>query len=132
MKVKINGIDRLVILINLVITGAILWAAAKWFPGCVQIKDFGTLVVATLLIWLATVVIILLCPIILLAGAATDNDIVLVVAFIAICILFLFSQVIAITILSNMLDGFTVVGFWPKILISIVDSLLCVKVSYSQ
>ena len=44
-------------ILNLFITGLILWMASKMAPEQVQIKDFGTLALATVSLWLVTIMI---------------------------------------------------------------------------
>lgn len=44
-------------ILNLFITGFILWMASKMAPEQVQIKDFGTLALATVSLWLVTIMI---------------------------------------------------------------------------
>lgn len=106
-------------LLNFVIDGLILWAASKLFPQTVQIDGFGTLVLATLLLTVIAVIVGLLCVLVAAIGAACDNAIWLIIGFVAL----LFSGVIAMTILSNNLGGFNIIGFWPKVLLSLVMSL---------
>lgn len=43
-------------ILNLFITGLILWMASKMAPEQVQIKDFGTLALATVSLWLVTII----------------------------------------------------------------------------
>ncbi|MBQ9018642.1 phage holin family protein [Candidatus Saccharibacteria bacterium] len=103
-------------LLNFVIDGLILWAASKLSPHTVQIDSFGTLVLATFLLTVIAVIVGLLCILIAEIGMACDNALWLIFGFVAL----LFSDVIAMAILSNSLGGFNIVGFWPKVLLSFV------------
>ena len=111
-------------LLNFVIDGLVLWAASKLFPQVVQIDGFGTLVLVTFLLAVVAVIVAALCVLVAAIGVAFDNTLWLIIGFIAL----LFSSVIAMTILSNNLNGFMVVGFWPKVLLSLVMYLfgLCI------
>ena len=60
---------------------------------------------------------------IILVGAVFENAIWTIIGL----ILLLFSEVIAMTILSDSLDGFMIVGFWPKVLLSICFFLFHLK-----
>lgn len=110
----------MITLLNFVIDGFVLWAASKLFPQVVQIDGFGTLALATFLLTAIAVVVRLLCVFVEVIGAACDNVIWLIIGFVAL----LFSGVIAMTILSDNLEGFNIVGFWPKVLLSLVMYLL--------
>ena len=109
--------------LNLVISGFVLWAASRLFPATVQIDSMGTLVLTTILLWVVSLIIWLLCILVMGIGAIFENAIWVIIGF----ILLLFSEVIAMTILSNNLDGFMIVGFWPKVLLSICFSLFQLK-----
>ncbi|MBR2997401.1 phage holin family protein [Candidatus Saccharibacteria bacterium] len=110
---------------NLILGGAILWATSKLFPAIVQIADFKTLVIALVLLSITTVVIGLLClggiAIGLLAGDIGS----VVIGMIAI----LFANVIAMYIISACLDGFNIVGFWPKVILAICFSTFQVNLT---
>ena len=106
-------------LLNFIIDGFILWTASKLFPQTVQIDGFGALVLTTFLLTIVTLVVGLLCILIMIIGAAFDNAIWSIVGFVAL----LFSSIIAMTVLSNNLGGFNIVGFWPKLLLSLAMSL---------
>lgn len=107
-------------LLNIVIRGFILWVASLLFPETFQINDMRTLVLATVLLWVVSLIIELLCALAMGAGIALDNVIIVICGL----TLLLFSEVITMTILSNNLDGFMIVGFWPKVLLSICYSML--------
>ena len=115
-------------LLNLVIGGLVLWAASRLFPATVQIDGTRTLILATVLIWVVSLDIGLLCLLIMRIGAVFENWLWVIIGI----ILVLFSEVIAMTILSNHLNGFMVVGFWPKVLLSICFSLFRLKAPSSD
>ena len=110
-------------ILNFIICGFILWIAAHFFPATVQIDSMGTLALATILIWVVGIVVGLLCLLMFGVGALFEN----IPWVIAGIILALFSDVIALTILSNNLSGFMVVGFWPKVLLSVCFTLFSLR-----
>ncbi len=125
MKLRISGTD---IMIHLVLAAAIMSTAAQLYPESVQIKNFATLVVATILIWIVTGIVHLLCLIAGASGVAMES----IFLWIMISVIDLSAQVIAISIMSAILNDFTVVGLLPKALISIAYAFFCSKVAYEQ
>lgn len=109
-------------ILNFIITGFILWIAAKFFPPYVQIDNFGVLALATLLIWVVEVIIAVICVLLLAAGAAIENIPIIIIAFAVL----VFTDVITFSILSTHLDGFLVNGFWTKVVLSICCNALTI------
>ena len=107
-------------ILNLIIDGLILWAGTKIAPDVVQIEGTGTLILATVLLTVITTVVALVCVAIMGIGAACENVTWTIIGLVAV----FFSNVIAMWLLSMWLPGFAIVGFWPKVLISICCSLL--------
>ena len=107
-------------LLNLAITGVILWIASSLFPATVQIDSIKTLALATFLIWIISSMIAFLCAFMAVIGMAFEKWVWVILSVIFI----FFSEVIAMTILSNDLGGFMIVGFWPKVLLSICFSIM--------
>ena len=115
-------------ILNLVIGGLVLWAASRLFPATVQINGTGTLILATVLIWVVSFAVALICILIAGIGAVFENWIWIIIGI----ILVFFSDIIAMTILSKNLDGFMVVGFWPKVLLSICFALFHLRAPSSD
>ena len=103
---------------NLIIGGIILWIASKIFPRTVQIADFKTLVIAIVLLSVVTVLVAVLCYVIAIISALAGNFGTTLISIIAV----LFANVIAMYIISDYLVGFNIVGFWPKVILSICFS----------
>lgn len=119
-------------IINLFLHGLILWAAWQLFPDTVQIDGFGTLVLVTLLLWVISLVIgliaILIFGLSVLIGAG-DGLAALISAIVGIVLCFgllLFADVIGLDFLSHQVQGFMVVGFWPKVLLAILFSVFSI------
>ena len=102
-------------ILNLLITGAVLGCSAWLFPDVVQIDGLFTLVAATVLLWLISMAVSWLSIIIMMAGAVIGSGEGVLLGF----LVFLSSQVITLYILSANMPGFTVEGFWAKVLIVI-------------
>lgn len=107
-------------ILNLFITGLILFAANWLFPDVVQVDGLGTLILAAVLFWLVGVVIAFVCTLVVVAGVLFENPLWVIVGFIAI----FFIHVITLSILSATLSGFAIIGFWPKVLLSLAYSML--------
>lgn len=114
-------------IINFAITGGILFLSGRVFPAQVEIRGFWTLVLATFLLWLLTVLIRVVSRL-LIVFAIIAGGLSLILASFTVS---LFAQVIAITLLNTIIDGFMIQGFWIKVLIAFFISLLCVKVKIS-
>ena len=102
-------------ILNLFIDGLILWGGSQLFPGVIQVGGTGTLILATILIWLITTLIQGVAALIAGAGIACESIVWTITGF----VVALFSGIIAMAILSNVLAGFAIVGFWPKVLLAI-------------
>ena len=97
-------------ILNLFITGLILWMASKMAPEQVQIKDFGTLALATVSLWLVTI----------MAGGLIFES-----CSWAILGLFIMAaaKILALYAIDSWVPGLSIVGFWPKFWIAIACSL---------
>ena len=107
-------------ILNFFITGLILFVANQLFPNVVQIDSLGTLILAAVLFWLIGIAVVIVCAVIMIVGLFFDNPLWVIVGFVAI----FFIHVIALSILSATLSGFAVIGFWPKVLLSLAYSML--------
>lgn len=105
---------------NLFINCLVFWVSSLLFPKCVQISNFKTLVIAVVLIWLVTLMIDLCGMMATIVGVVVVNPLLAVFSIIFV----LFSDIIAMAILSSYLEGFMIVGFWPKFLLALCCSLL--------
>lgn len=114
--------------LNFFIVGLVLWAASQVFPDIVQIDGVWALVIAVILMWLIEFVIAVLSTIIIELSACADNIVGMIIGL----IILLFANVIGLSILSSILDGFMVVGFWPKVLLAIAFLFLRVGSSSSS
>lgn len=107
-------------LLNFVLIGFILYVASCLFPETVQIDGFWTLVLATVLLEVVSLFIGVICIIAIAIGATAKDVLWIIIGLIA----SLFSRVITMYALSNFLDGFTIDGFWPKVLLSVCFTVL--------
>ncbi len=107
-------------ILNFFITGLILFVANQLFPNVVRIDSLGTLILAAILFWLIGIAVVIVCAAIMFVGLFFDNPLWVIVGFVAI----FFIHVIALSILSAALGGFAVIGFWPKVLLSLAYSML--------
>lgn len=105
--------------LNLFIDGLILWAGSQLAPGVIQISGIGTLILATILIWLISALVRGVSMLVTGVGITCDSIVWTGVGIIAV----LFADILAMAILSNVLAGFMIVGFWPKVLLAICFSI---------
>ena len=115
-------------LANLIINGTILLAATTFFPKYVQIEDSTVLLTATVFLWLLSILIEWLGILAISVGFIFLNIPLIILSILTIFL----SDIIALTILSSQLEGFTIVGFVPMICISIISSLLTIKTPQSE
>ena len=106
-------------ILNLFITGLILWMASKMAPEQVQIKDFGTLALATVLLWLVTIIIYVISLLFMTGGLIFESC--------SWTILGLFimaaAKILALYAIDSWVPDLSIVGFWPKFWIAIACSL---------
>lgn len=116
--------------VNFFITGVVLWAAARLFPDYVQINGWSTLVLATLLIYVIGTLLALAAAVVALAVAfLSDNIAATLIVGVAI---FALVQLLTLVLLDRFLSGFTVVGFWPKVLLATAISALTISAPKQQ
>ncbi|MBR2587275.1 phage holin family protein [Candidatus Saccharibacteria bacterium] len=104
--------------LNVVINGLILGCVSDLFPEIVRIDSIEILITVAFLLTIITTIIQLLCVFIMIIVAPGNRAILLAIGIVIV----LFSGIIAMSIL-NALEGFEVIGFWPKILLSFLVSL---------
>ena len=106
-------------ILNLFITGLILWVASKIAPEQVQIKDFGTLALATVSLWLVTIIIYVISLLFMAGGLIFES------CSWAILGLFIMAaaKILALYAIDSWVPGLSIVGFWPKFWIAIACSL---------
>lgn len=119
-------------IINLFLHGLVLWVAWQLFPDIVQFDGMGTLVLVTVLLWVISLVIglivVLLFGLSVLAGVDGNfGGCITAAVGIALCFgLMLFADVIGLDFLSHQIQGFMIVGFWPKVLLAILLSVFSI------
>ena len=127
--------NRVIILLNVIINGLVLWAASKLFPQAVKIDGFETLACVALLLAGVTVIIGRVLDVIECFGKLIVSKIkkkaVRVIIIIIISpvtvVLPIIVGIITIIILSKNLAGFDIIGFWFKLLLLIFMFLLQVS-----
>ena len=106
-------------ILNLFITGLILWVASKIAPEQVQIKDFGTLVLATILLWLTTIAIYGISLLLMSGGLIFESCSWIILGFFIMAA----AKILALYAIDSWIPGLSIVGFWPKFWIAIACSL---------
>lgn len=108
---------------NFIITGVVLWLAAWLFPRYVQIDNFQTLVLASVLLFVAEIVVLLLFFALIVSAALAQYW-----AGILIGILFVFfAEIVALSLLDSWLPGLNIIGFWPKFCLAFALSVFRIQ-----
>lgn len=115
-------------LLNLIISGFVLWISTLIFPEQVQIENFGTLAIATILLWLINFAIAALGMLITAGGLIFESCSWSILGFVII----IFSKVLSLWALDAWLPGFTIHGFWLKLLIAFACSFFAIGEPSSQ
>ena len=115
-------------LLNLIISGFVLWISTLIFPEQVQIENFGTLAIATILLWLINFAIAALGMLITAGGLIFESCSWSILGFVII----IFSKVLSLWALDAWLPGFTIHGFWLKLLIACACSFFAIREPSSQ
>ena len=106
-------------ILNFIITGVILYLAAKFYPAAVQIADTKSLILATVLLFIAEIIVVIAIFIMMAVSFFSGNWGGIVVGAIAIC----FAEIIALTLVSEWIPGITITGFWTKFILAFVLSV---------
>lgn len=106
-------------IVNFFITGLILWLAAWLFPQFVRIDGMGTLVLATLLLFIAEVVVVIAFFAFIASAALAQFWAGVLVGILCV----FFAEIAALSLLDAWLPGLSIIGFWPKFLLAFAFSI---------
>ena len=117
-------------IVNLFLSGLIIWGSSMIFPNDVIVKDLGVLVLVTILLWLITLAInaigfFMMTGGFLLSGFGCSW-------IIAGVIVMSLSKFMALGLLSSFMPGFTIKGFWLTLLIAFLCSLFTINGNYQN
>lgn len=101
--------------VNFILAGIVLWLAALLFPAYIWIADFKTLVISTLLLFVAEIVVVVLIFVTIVAMALMSNWGGVITGVVAI----FFAEIIALSLLDVWMPGLTINGFVPKMLLAL-------------
>ena len=104
---------------NFLLAGIVLWLAALWFPAYVGIADFKTLVIATILLFVAEIIVVIGIFIVIVVMALMSNWTGVITGVVAV----FFAEIIALSLLDAWMPGLTIVGFWTKFLLAVALSI---------
>lgn len=106
-------------IVNFILAGVVLWLAALWFPAYIQIADFKTLVIATILLFVAEIIVVLAIFVVIAVMVFTMNWAGAVTGIVAV----FFAEIIALSLLDLWMPGLVIIGFWPKFLLAVALSI---------
>ena len=101
--------------VNFILAGIVLWLAALWFPAYVQIADFKTLIISTLLLFVAEIIVVLLIFVAIVVMALMSNWAGVISGVVAV----FFAEIIALSLLDAWMPGLAINGFVPKMLLAV-------------
>jgi len=104
---------------NFIITGVILYLASVYFSDVVQIADMKSLILATILLFIAEIIVVIVLFVMMAVSLFSGNWGGLIIIAIAIC----FAEILALTLVSAWLPGVTITGFWTKFLLAFALSI---------
>ena len=110
---------------NLFISGFIIWGASKLLPERVFIKDFKTLIMVTILLWILTIIINVIGFLMMGGGLFLDGC--GCSWLIAGSIIMAFSKIIALHTLNAYMVNFTITNFWLEVIIAILCSIFTIS-----
>lgn len=114
---------KLVLLVcNFVVTMLILLAMTVLFPEHVKIDGFWNYVLSVLVLGLIEFVVYKIGAFITAIGIVVSGCLALIIGILMI----LFAKVIALYLMDALLTGFTMEGFWIKVLTAIACSVLTI------
>ena len=117
-------------IVNLFLSGLVIWGSSRIFPNDVIVKDLSVLISVTILLWLTTLLVnaigfFMMTGGFLLSGFGCNW-------FIAGFFVMALSKVIALNLLSTFMPGFTIKGFWLTLLIAFLCSIFTISGSYQN
>ena len=108
---------------NFFITGIVLWLAATFFPQFVRVDNFKTLVLASILLFVAEVLVLLFFFALIVSAALAQYW-----AGVLVGTLFVFfAEIAALSLLDAWLPGLNIFGFWPKFLLAFALSVFRIQ-----
>ena len=111
-----------------VLYGIVLFGSAKLAPRTVQIDSTRTLIIASALIWIVSLIFAAIGMGAILAGALSLNAAILVAG----TMMMAMANLLAIIILSDDMDGFAIIGYWPKMIIAVCFAFINSITTYSN
>lgn len=106
--------------VNFLLTAVTLYLSAILLPNSVYIKDFKTLFIASVMLFIAEAVSVFVIFMLILAMILNTNLAGLLVSILAI----FFVEIIALSLLDMWLPDLMIIGLWPKIVIAFILSFL--------
>ena len=106
-------------IVNFVIAGVVLWLAARWFPEVIQIDGFKTLIITTLLLFLAEAVVVIALFVMMIFSLFAFDWYAIFGAIIGI----FFAEIFALSLLDAWIPGFHIIGFMPKMMLALALSI---------
>ena len=108
---------------NFFITGIILWLATWLFPKYVQIDNFRTLVLSSVLLFVAEILVVLIFFALIVSATLAQYW-----AGVLIGVIFVFfAEIVALSLLDAWPPGLNIIGFWPKFCLAFALSIFRIQ-----
>lgn len=106
-------------ILNFIITGVILYLASVYFSSVVRIADTKSLILATILLFVAEIIVVIIIFIMMAVSFFSGNLAGVIASIFAI----FFAEIIALSLVSAWLPGVEIVGFWTKFMLAFLLSV---------
>ena len=113
---------------NFIVTGLILWAMTRIFPEQVKIDGFWHIVLSVIVLWIIEIAVQLFGAILTISGIASASCLVAILGVFSMML----AKFIALYIMDAALTGFTMRGFWLKLITACACSILCISYKSSR
>lgn len=101
--------------VNFILAGLVLLLASVWFPTYVYVADFKTLIISTLLLFVAEILVVILIFAMIVAMALASNFQGVITGVVAV----FFAEIIALSLLDAWMPGLAINGFMAKLLLAV-------------
>ena len=127
-----RGGDKMRQVVNFFIIGLIFWIGWKIFPEYVQADSVKSILVAVVVFYIVETLVVAFVAMLALANMVIFGESGLIVSIVMALVGVIFAGFLALIVVSNMLSGFEVVGFWPKMILAFCCSVCAVSVKFDD
>ena len=123
-----RGGDKMRQVVNFFIIGLIFWISWKAFPEYVQADGVGAILVAVVIFYAVGTLVAIFVGMLVLATILVFEKWGVLICVIVALTGGIFAEFLTLVVVSNVLSGFEVVGFWPKMILAFCCSVCTISV----